>query len=405
MNTEVKGCIKEMVRQMVMVLENNILPFWTNRMVDSLHGGYYGRMTGRGIVEPEAVRGAVLNARILWAFSAAYRVLKRPEYLEQATRAKRVLIDTFYDKEYGGVYWSTNYKGVPLDKKKQTYALGFAIYGLSEYVRATSDAEALEYAIRLYNDIESHCFDNERNGYWEALTREWRELGDVRLSDKDLNERKTTNTHLHILEPYTNLYRVWPQAQLGERIRNLASLFEERIWNSQTGHLRLFFSDNWENKSDMVSYGHDIEASWLLHEAALVLGDEDLLTRVEPVVRGLAQAACEGLNQYGGMAYEYHPDIDVLDEECHWWVQAETVVGYLNMYQHWGDEADLRRACRCWEFTKHYLIDFEDGEWWWSVMPPYWHVNMDENKAGFWKCPYHNSRMCLEVVQRFRHLK
>ena len=150
-------------------------------------------------------KGAVLNARILWTFSAAYRLLKKEEYLSAAMRAKRYVIDHFYDREFGGIYWSLDYKGHPLDTKKQIYAIGFAIYGLSEYHRATGDTEALEYAVRLFEDIEKYSFDSVKNGYCEALAREWGEIADMRLSDKDENERKTMNTHLHILEPYTNL--------------------------------------------------------------------------------------------------------------------------------------------------------------------------------------------------------
>ena len=242
-------------------LVNDILPFWMNKMVDSENGGFYGRITGREKLMPEAEKGAILNARILWTFSAAYRLLKKPEYLETATRAKRYIIDHFYDKEYGGVYWSVDYKGEPLDTKKQIYALGFAVYGLSEYNRATGDEEALDYAIRLFESIEKYSFDAKKNGYCEAMTREWGEIADMRLSDKDENERKTMNTHLHILEPYTNLYRVWKDKRLEKQLRNLIKLFTTKILNIRTGHLELFFDDDWVSKYRIISYGHDIEAS------------------------------------------------------------------------------------------------------------------------------------------------
>lgn len=257
--------IKKMKQEMEEELVSNILPFWINRMTDEVNGGFYGRITGREEVKPEAEKGAILNARILWTFSAAYRLLRRPEYLETATRAKRTLIDRFYDNEFGGVYWSLDYKGNPLDTKKQIYALGFAIYGLSEYARATGDDEALAYAIRLFETIEEHSFDPVKNGYCEALTREWGEIADMRLSAKDENERKTMNTHLHILEPYTNLFRIWKDARLEKQLRNLIGLFTERILNIKTGHLELFFNDDWVSKYRIVSYGHDIEASWLIH--------------------------------------------------------------------------------------------------------------------------------------------
>ena len=367
-------------------LENNILPFWMNKMEDNEQGGFYGEITGDDELRPEASKGAILNARILWTFSAAYRLLKKPEYLKTATRAKRYLIDRFYDPEYGGIYWELDYKGNPLDTKKQIYAIGFAIYGLSEYARATGDAEALEYAQRLFEVIEQHSFDPVQNGYLEALTRDWQPIEDMRLSDKDENEKKTMNTHLHILEPYTNLYRVWKDERLERQLRNLIDVFITRILDPQTGHLNLFFEEDWTNKYRIYSYGHDIEASWLIHEAALVLGDETVLKRIEPLIVRIAQAADEGLNPDGSMIYENFLDKQKIDRELHWWVQAENVVGHINLYQHFGDESALDIAVRCWEFIKAKLIDHEQGEWHWSILPD-GTVNRKDDKAGFWKCP------------------
>ena len=332
-----------MQQEMRTILEDNILSFWADKMTDPVHGGFYGRITGTDKLEPQAVKGAVLNARILWTFSSAYRLLKKPGYLETATRAKRVIIDQFYDKEQGGIYWSLDYTGRPSDTKKQIYALGFAIYGLSEYHRATGDEEALDYAIRLFRSIEQYSFDSVKNGYCEALTRDWHEISDMRLSDKDENERKTMNTHLHILEPYTNLYRVWKDDGLEKQLRNLILLFTDRILNQQTGHLELFFDDDWVSKYRIVSYGHDIEASWLIHEAALVLGDKTLLEKVEPLVEYIAAAADEGLTSEGSMIYETFPDKGITDRDCHWWVQAENVVGHINLYQHFDDEVALQK--------------------------------------------------------------
>ena len=339
-----------MKQEMEEELVSNILPFWINRMTDEVNGGFYGRITGREEVKPEAEKGAILNARILWTFSAAYRLLKRPEYLETATRAKRTLIDRFYDNEFGGVYW--------------------------------------------------HSFDPVKNGYCEALTREWGEIADMRLSAKDENERKTMNTHLHILEPYTNLFRVWKDTRLERQLRNLIGLFTERILNIKTGHLELFFNDDWVSKYRIVSYGHDIEASWLIHEAALVLGDKDLLEKVEPLVEYIAAAADEGLTPDGSMIYETFLDKGKTDTDRHWWVQAENVVGHANLYQHFDDEVAMQKALRCWDFIKLHLVDYKYGEWHWSVRAD-GTVNTDDDKAGFWKCPYHNGRMCMEIIERF----
>ena len=286
--------IKEMKEEMLLELTGNILPFWMGKMRDDLNGGFAARISGKGEKDGNACKGAILNARILWTFSAAYRILGRPEYLETATRAKREIIDRFYDRKFGGVYWSLTPEGEPADRKKQIYALGFAIYGLSEYCRATGDAETLEYAVKLFHDIEKHSFDPIKNGYFEAFAEDWSEIGDMRLSDKDINECKTMNTHLHILEPYTALYRVWKTPELEERLRNLIKLFTDRIMDSKTGHLRLFFNENWESSHDIISYGHDIEASWLLYEAADVLGDKSLLEDIATVVASVANAAAEG---------------------------------------------------------------------------------------------------------------
>ena len=257
----------------------------------------------------------------------------------------------------------------------------------------------MEYAIRLFEDIEKYSFDPVKNGYCEALTRQWGEIADMRLSNKDENERKTMNTHLHILEPYTNLYRVWKDECLKQQLRNLIELFTDKILNVETGHLELFFDDDWHSKYHIVSYGHDIEASWLIHEAALVLGDEALLEKVEPLVEFIAAAADEGLAPDGSMLYETFPDKQKTDTDRHWWVQAENVVGHVNLYQHFDDEVALRKAFCCWDFIKKSLIDKKDGEWHWSVRAD-GTVNTEDDKAGFWKCPYHNGRMCLEVMER-----
>ena len=432
--------IEKMRAEMLDVLENNILRFWLDQMQDTENGGFYGRMDGHMQIHPEAEKGAILNARILWSFSAAYRVLSEVrgeslevrEYLEAATRAKDYLIDHFIDPEYGGVYWSVDYKGNPLDTKKQFYAIGFAIYGLSEYARATGDREALDYAIALFETIEEHAFDCEYNGYIEACTRDWGTIADMRLSDLDANYPKSQNTHLHIIEPYTNLLRcikemqaattcnyvpvlgsvlpvdiVVPMetlARLQGALRNLINIFTDKILNQETHHLDLFFDMDWtRGAGHLESYGHDIECSWLLHEAALVLGDQQVTEKVEPIVQMVAEASAKGLRPDGALIHEANLDNGYVDDDLHWWVQAENVVGWLNIYQHFGDEKALQRAVACWEYIKHNLIDYEHGEWFWSRHKD-GTLNLDDDHAGFWKCPYHNSRMCLETMERFANL-
>lgn len=381
------------------VLEHNILSYWIDHVVDKENGGFYGRIDGDDQIHAQAEKGAVMNARILWAFSAAYRVLRNPAYLEAATRAKDYFLAHFVDKENGGVYWSVDYQGNPLDTKKQTYAIGFAIYGFSEYARATGDAEALEMAKRLYHDIETHAYDSENQGYIEALTCDWQPIADMRLSDKDENGSRTMNTHLHIIEPYTNLYRVWKDAALEKSIRNLLDIFTDKLLNPETHHLDLFFDDKWQGKRNVVSYGHDIEASWLLHETALVLDDKAVLQKMEQVIRRIADAADEGLRPDGSMVYEHWKDTDEYDLQRQWWVQCENIIGHIDLYQYFGYEDSLEKAIQCWNFVQKNLIDAKNGEWHWAVLDD-GTINLKDDKAGFWKCPYHNSRMCLELIER-----
>lgn len=389
-----------MKTEMQDVLQKNILRFWLDKMVDQEHGGFYGRIDGHEHLHADAEKGAILNARILWAFSAAYRVLGDKTYLEAASRAKHYIIDHFIDPEYGGVYWSLDCNGKPLDTKKQFYAIGFAIYGMSEYARATGDAEALKVAIDLYRCIEEHALDHEYNGYIEAMTRDWQPIADMRLSELDANYPKSQNTHLHIIEPYTNLYRVWKSDELKASLHNLIDIFTDRILNPETHHLDLFFDMDWKRGAGALeSYGHDIECSWLIHEAALVLGDAEVLKKVEPIVEMVAKASEKGLNADGSMVHEANLDTGYVDSDLHWWVQAETVVGFFNIYQYFGDESALQKAQRCWTYIKENLIDNENGEWHWSRRKD-GTLNLDDDKAGFWKCPYHNSRMCLEIIER-----
>lgn len=420
--------VQTMKKEMQDVLQNNILCFWLDKMQDHEHGGFYGRIDGTGILHPEAEKGAILNARILWSFSAAYRVLGNQEYLEAATRAKDYIIEHFIDPEYGGVYWSVDYQGNPLDTKKQFYAIGFAIYGLTEYARATDDREALDYALQLFDCIEEHAFDREHNGYIEAMTRDWKPIADMRLSELDANFPKSQNTHLHIIEPYTNLLRCLKELQAKEScdyvpaigsvlpvgisvpietilcvegaLRNLIDIFTDKILNPETHHLDLFFEMDWtRGAGHLESYGHDIECSWLMHEAALVLGDQKVLDKVEKVVREVAKASEKGLRPDGSMIHEANLDTGHVDDDLHWWVQAENVVGWYNLYQHFGDEDALKKAVRCWHYIKDNLIDYKNGEWFWSRHPD-GSLNTVDDKAGFWKCPYHNSRMCLEIIER-----
>ena len=387
------------------MLQTNILPFWSTRMVDHEHGGFYGRIDGYDTLHPDAEKGAILNARILWTFSAAARVLNNTPYRILAARAYDYLMQRFMDREQGGVYWSLNADGTPLDTKKQTYAIAFTIYGLAEYFRLTDNQEALNAAIRLFEDLEAHAYkcENEKrskceNGYVEALTRDWQPIADMRLSEKDENGVFTMNTHLHVLEAYTNLYRVLKNVQrddlqgtkekVTKQLRTLIDIFTNHIYDPATGHLMLFFDEKWQPSNTHTSPGHDIEASWLLHEALEVLGDEELLNQTLPVIHSLAQAA----------------EDDIMDEK-EWWCYAEAVVGYLNQWKLYQEEKpiesniNLELAEAAFHYIQTHLMDRENGEWFWGILPD-GTPDRAHDKAGFWKCPYHNSRMCIEIIER-----
>lgn len=395
--------IKILAEELRTELESNILPYWNFKMSDSHFGGFFGRRDGYDQLFEDAPKGAILHARILWTFSAAYRLFKNEIYLDMAIRAKDFILAHLEDDEFGGIYWSVTSNGKPLDTKKQFYAIGFAIYGFSEFYRATGDQSALYKAIELFDVIEKYSFDKELNGYIEACTREWTEISDMRLSLKDANEKKTMNTHLHILEPYTNLYRVWKSTNLQIQLKNLIELFIDKIVNSETGHLQLFFNDNWESKSPAISFGHDIEAVWLIHEAAEVLDDKELLERVRKVLPKISDAATEGLQTDGSLIYEFNPLTGHADGDRHWWVQAEAMVGYFDMWQLTQEENFLDKVINCWGYIKTNLMDNENGEWYWSVNA-YGSINRNDDKAGFWKCPYHNGRMCLEIYERINKM-
>ncbi len=373
-----------------------ILPYWMNRMVDP-SGGFYGRRDGFDLLHPEAEKGAILNARILWTFAAAYNALGNPEYCDTAKRAYDYICSHFIDRPYGGAFWSVNADGTPADTKKQFYAIAFIIYGLSEYYRATADNEALTLAMELFDSIEQHSRDFQRGGYIEATTREWTPIADMRLSEKDSNASKTMNTHLHIIEGYTALLRVSGDERVREATVALLRIFLDKIIDPATGHLNLFFNDDWQREDDTCSYGHDIEASWLLVESAEVIGDPELLAETIEAARKVAMAGLEGRNPNGSMIYERHAD-GRIDRELHWWVQAENVVGQLYLASWHGMPRQLDKAAETFGYIQRELVDSENGEWYWSRLPD-GTINRRDDKAGFWKCPYHNGRACLEGLR------
>ncbi len=381
----------------------NILSYWMKYGTDEKYGGFIGRIDFFNNPDVQADKGSVLNSRILWSFSAAYNYTKDTIYLQCAQRAYDYFIDHFIDKKYGGVYWSVDYKGNASGTKKQVYAQSFAIYAMSEFYRASGTTAAMQHAVDLFAVIEQYSYDNIIGGYIDAFAENWDGMKDVRLSEKDANEKKTMNTHLHILEAYSNLYRIWSYDLLKTKIQALLQNFIDYIIDHKTGHLVLFFDEDWKRKSTMISYGHDIEAAWLLQEAAAAIDDAAFIAQTKELALVMTDAASEGLDTDGGLWYEYEPASRHLIKEKHWWPQAEAMVGFFNAWQLSGKDVYLEAAVNNWHFTKQYICDKENGEWVWGVKADYT-IMKEQDKAGTWKCPYHNSRACLEIIKRIKDM-
>lgn len=379
---------------------SRIMSFWGNKAVDETFGGFYGQINSYGKVVEKASKGAILNARILWSFSAVYNYTRNNTILTLAHRAYNYLIQHFIDTQNGGLFWEVDFEGKPINTRKQAYVQGFGIYALSEYYRASGLKESLNYAKELYDILENHFKDKKGNGYIEALAMDWKPLDDMRLSPKDYNSPKSMNTHLHILEPYTNLYRVWKNENLKQNILSLVALFQRKIIDSNSGRFNLFFGMDWTVESSIVSFGHDIEGAWLIHEAAIEIGDQKVIKSAQRTALRLVECTLkEGFAYDGSLLYE--AESGHIDTDRHWWVQAEAMVGLTDAWEMTQNEDYLNRALTVWKFIKQHIIDNKNGEWFWSIndkMKP----NLKEDKTGFWKCPYHNTRALIEMIQRLK---
>lgn len=382
---------------------SNILDFWSTACVDQINGGFIGSMNHFGEVDESANKGCILNARILWTFAAAYRLNGESAYKRTADKAFDYLTEYFLDPVQGGLIWEVDINGQPVNTKKQAYVQGFGIYAFSEYFRATGDQRSLDLAKDLFHLLEDKFWEPKFGGYLEALTKDWKGLDDMRLSAKDLNSPKSMNTHLHILEPYTNLYRVWPDPQLKSAIESLLHIFTDKIFNPGTKHLNLFFDLDWTTQFEEISFGHDIEGAWLMNEASMVITDGKLDQRVHQVSRALVESTMhEGLDKDGSLFYELN-GLD-MDKDKHWWPQAEAMVGFMDAYELEKNEVYLQKVKDLWSFILLNIKDSKNGEWHWRVdqnNKPY----DNEVKAGFWKCPYHNGRALMELITRIDKLK
>ena len=388
--------LKDLARRAEQELRGNILPFWLKHTRNSQRGGFYGVIDEDMKVQPNAPRGALLTSRILWTFSAAYRVYRDPAYLEMARWAYRDQVENFTDRESGGLFWTITAEGKPLDTRKQVYGQVFGIYALAEYYRATGEKAALDQAIAIYQLVEKYAHDRQHGGYYDVFDRKWDRASDE--SNVLGLAPKSQNSHIHILEAYSNLLRVWPDAELRENQRSLIDVTVQHLIDPRTHHLILFLRDDWTPVSDEISYGHDIELSWLLVEAAQILGDPGVIAQIKPIALSIAKATLTaGIDADGGVINEGNPR-GYAKTNKDWWAQAEAVVGFLNAYQLSADARYFAAARRSWDFIEAKFVDREHGDWIESVTRE--GKPLRRPKVTLWKCPYHSSRACFEVIER-----
>lgn len=374
-----------------------ILPYWKN-LIDRENGGYYGLVDFNLKVHKKAEKGVILNSRILWFFSNAFMATGEKVLLEYANHAYTFLVNNCIDKEYGGVYWMMNYDGTVKEDIKHTYNQAFAIYALSAYYEATKDQQAEELAMNLFHMIEDRCTDEY--GYLEAFTKGWEIIDNDKLSENGLLADKTMNTLLHVLEAYTGLYKVTKNWEVEAKLKNIIEIFGTKVYHPEKRRLEVFFNKEMESIADLHSYGHDIEASWLLDEACKVLGNEEITIRTREYTDILAERIYTVAIENGTMNNEcFH---GVVDRTKVWWIQAEAVVGFYNAYEKTGRKEYLQLVMKLWDFIKTKFIDKRDGgEWFWDLNEegePVSHKPITEP----WKCPYHNGRMCFEMNRRMQ---
>jgi len=397
-DNEPNSRLLELKKEISEDLTGNLLPYWAATMPDTINGGFYGRVDANEQVYPNAEKGGILNARILWTFSSAYRVLKDSTYLHLARYARDYIVTHFLDEKYGGAYRTVNMKGEPGDTRKHTLTESYFIYAFAEYYRATGDQEALDIAIDIFELLEKHALDKDLNGYFEVFTRNWERSHDLLIGENTPEDEKTMITHLHLVEAYAGLYKVWPEKRMEERLRNILNVFNDKIVDKETFHLIYFLDRNWNATTQIDSYGHDIEGAWLIVEAARLLNDPDLVEEVENLSIKIADAASEGIAADGSMLTEKDLSTGHVVSIRSWWEQAESIVGYLNAYEITGDPSYLNIALGSWNYIKNNFIDKKNGGWYALVSESGEPEGRD--KANYWTCPYHNGRMGMEVIER-----
>ncbi len=391
--------MEELTKEVSCHLKEVIIPFW-EKLKDEKLGGYYGFMDRDLQVDQKAVKGCILNSRILWFFSNAYTLLGEESLKSYASHAYQFLKQAFWDQTNGGVYWAVDYSGQPVDETKHTYNIAFAIYGLSSYYEASKDQEALALAKNLFHTVETRCKDDF--GYREAFDMQFREVGNEKLSENGILAKKTMNTLLHVFEAYTELYRVSGEKEVKDRIMWILDLFARKVYNPSKHRLEVFFDGEMNTLMDLHSLGHDIEAAWLIRRGVEVIGGEGYREKMYPITKDLVQEVYRHLSEGGGLGEEVEDN--GTKRNYVWWVQAETVVGFWD-----GWEMDDRKAeywdaaYQTWKFILNKIWDRREGGEWHSEV---WQDGSPIGKPEVepWKCPYHNGRMCFELMKRSRKL-
>ena len=391
-----KECYQELI---------DIAEWWQAQVVNSEKGTFCGEVDDNNNRRPDANRGSVLTARLLWFFSEAARVTGEASYTETASFVYDFIEEFFLDKVNGGIYWEIDNNGQVVNSKKQVYTQAFYIYGLCAFYRLTGKKKALDKALEIFRLIETHAHDDKNKGYVEALSKDWGPQDDLRLSSKEPNLPKTMNTHLHVLEAYTVLNLVVASDEIKASLRRALRYFMDYFYDDETSHLKQFYDENWIDKSTGYSYGHDIEGSWLMLEAADSLNDQELLQQVKSIVPKIASVCIqEGSGEYGELLDGYDFAEAKIVREHLWWVQAEALVGYLNAFELSGNKAFFEAFLNTWEFIKKYQRNNEEGEWHWFAKVDL-KKQQQNYKAGFWKAPYHNGRAMMEVCRRLKNMQ
>lgn len=387
-----------MVKEIKEHLVNHLIPFWKG-MRDREYGGYYGLMSYELKVDKEAVKGCILNSRILWFFSNAYLLLKDESLLEEAEHSFSFMKEHCMDRENGGVFWSMKYSGEPEDTTKFTYNQAFAIYALSSYYDAKGDEEALHMARELFQVIETKCRDEI--GYRESFDREFREIENDKLSENGVIAEKTMNTLLHVFEAYTELYRVSGLPEIKERLEWILDAFADRVYNRELRRQEVFFDRNMNSILDLHSYGHDIETAWLIDRGLEILGEQEYTDKLSPITEALTAQIYTVA--FDGRSLANECDRGVVNTHRIWWVQAEGVTGFYNGWQKQPEKQEYLEAARSlWRFIRDHVIDRRQGSEWFSEVDETGEPLPGKPIVEPWKCPYHNGRMCFEIIRRNR---